>query len=90
MVLLKSGVLHLLVCVTTHSKFCVVLWKWSPIWLSSQHKWTPVFAAAWRGHREVVTYLLEDALCTKDVTDVVSCVCTVLCAFCCFDCHSFG
>ena len=65
-------------------KFCAVLivkMHWSPIWLASQHKWTPVFAAAWRGHREVVMYLLGDALCNKDVTDVVSCVCTVLCAF---------
>ena len=38
----------------------------------SQHKWTPLFAAAWGGHRDVVMYLLEDALCDKEVTDVVS------------------
>ena len=38
----------------------------------SQHKWTPLFAAAWGGHRDVVMYLLEDVLCDKEVTDVVS------------------
>ena len=41
-------------------------------WNVFQHKWTPLFAAAWGGHREVVMYLLEDALCDKEVTDVVS------------------
>lgn len=37
-----------------------------------QHKWTPMFAAAWKGHKDVVEYLLQEKNCSCDVVDVVS------------------
>lgn len=37
-----------------------------------QHKWTPAFAAAWKGHKDVVEYLLRERNCSCDVVDVVS------------------
>lgn len=37
-----------------------------------QHKWTPMFAAAWKGHKDVVEYLLQEKNCSSEVVDVVS------------------
>ena len=37
-----------------------------------QHKWTPVFAAAWRGHFEIVKYLIQEQQCQTDVKVKVS------------------
>ena len=37
-----------------------------------QLKWTPVFAAAWKGHKDIVECLLREKSCSCDVVDVVS------------------
>ena len=40
--------------------------------LFAQHGWTPLFAAAYKGHKDVVKYLLEEQHCSTTVVDAVS------------------
>ena len=40
--------------------------------LFAQHGWTPLFAAAWKGHKDVVKYLLDEQHCSTTVMDGVS------------------
>ena len=40
--------------------------------LITQHGWTPLFAAAWKGHKDVVKYLIDEQHCSTSVVDAVS------------------
>ena len=42
------------------------------ITLLAQHDWTPLFAAAWKGHKDVVKYLIDEQHCSTAVSDAVS------------------
>ena len=50
-----------------------------------QNKWTPLFAAAWNGHFNVVKYLILEHECHLDVKDVVSSLSTYIVMFSCSD-----
>ena len=40
--------------------------------LPTQYKWTPIFAAAWRGHFGIVKYLILEQQCDQNVRNTVS------------------
>ena len=44
----------------------------APMFLTIQRKWTPLFAAAWRGHVKIVQYLVEEKGCDPAVMTAVS------------------
>ena len=56
-------------CDVFHGGLAIYLLLATPF---AQHGWTPLFAAACKGHKAVVQYLLNEQHCSTAVTDAVS------------------